>query len=91
VVYTHITCGDDVWYPIGWTVEIGRIEIRDKMKTTTVATEVVSRNGDRTGATGENKTEEDELITTTEVQVVEVSICFLSGLWWSLFLPPALT
>jgi hypothetical protein len=70
---------------------IGRIEVRDEMKTTTAGTGVVTRKGDRTWSAGEHKTEEEELITTAEVQVMEVRSCFLCEVWWLLFLPPALT
>lgn len=70
---------------------IGRIEAKEEMKTTTAGTGVVTRKEDNTMTTGEDKTEEWELINTAEVQVMEVRGCFLFESWWLLFVPPALT
>lgn len=70
---------------------IGRIETREEMKTATAGTEVGNRKEDNTWTAGEDRTEEWELKNTAEVQVMEVRSCFLSEVWWLLFLPPALT
>lgn len=76
------------WYPIGRRIVIGRTETREEMKT--AGTGVVTRKEDNT-TTGEDKTEEWEQKNTAEMQVMEVGSCFLSEVWWLLFLPPALT
>jgi hypothetical protein len=70
---------------------IGRIETKEEMKTTAAGTGVVTRKEDNTRTTGEDKTEEWELINTAEVQVMEVRSCFLSEAWWLLVVPPVLT
>jgi len=70
---------------------INRIEKREEVKTTTAGTGVVNRKEDNAQTAGEDKTEEWELKNTAEVQVMEVRSCFLSEVWWLLFLPTALT
>lgn len=79
------------WCPIGMRLVIGRIETKEEMKTTAAGTGVVTRKEDNTSTTGEDKTEEWELINTAEVQVMEVRSCFLSEAWWLLVVPPVLT
>jgi hypothetical protein len=69
-----------LWYLIGrrirqGAVVIGRMEIREEVKTTTAGTVVLTRKENKT-RTGEVKTEEQELVTTAEVQVMEVRSCF---------------